>query len=499
MALAPYFDRVYAAVGGHLCVSREALTSALENVSVGIRCGPDPRPNDVFVAELSTNLAARLYPRLAIEGPGTLCTALKDLALQINPDIEFIHDAKSFTTVCVGTATGDGGLFPSATGWVAHLDHSSRRRQGPTNPYAAGAAASLACAELFRRIFVKSGPERDFSLSLLDFSTDTGASRELARSTLGEVIFVGIGAIGNAAIWTLARHGSIRGRLLLVDPEDLTLLNLQRYVLGTHKAVSASKVSLAQKALAMTGIQTEPYPMKLEQFADSLDFGKLPTICISVDNIEGRRCAQALLPRLVVNGWTGDQALGVSWHIFSQDTACLACLYHPKGRGLSATEQAAQALGLSPDRAAQLWVTRQALSEDEIRTAANTLGVDETRLAPWRGKSLGELYTDVVCGAAPLDVAGLGRVETVPLAHQSAFAGILMAAELLKRTQPELVRLSQPEPLVSWDDVLHAPPAVWRKPRAREAGCICGDEDYQNAYRDKWGRRRVKKAVRQRD
>ena len=106
---------------------------------------------------------------------------------------------------------------------------------------------------------------------------------------------------------------------------------------------------------------------------------------------------------------------------------------------------------------------------------------------PWRGKSLGDLYTDVVCGAVPLDVRGVGRVETVPLAHQSALAGILMAAELLKRTRPELAALSQPEPLVSWDNVLQAAPGIWRKPRAREIGCICGDPDYQAIYAQKWG------------
>ena len=99
---------------------------------------------------------------------------------------------------------------------------------------------------------------------------------------------------------------------------------------------------------------------------------------------------------------------------------------------------------------------------------------------------MGDLYTDVVCGAVPLDLGGVGRVETVPLAHQSVMAGALMAAELVKRTQPKLSALSQAEPLVSWDDVLQTPPPIWRKPRAREAGCICGDHVYQNVYHKKW-------------
>jgi hypothetical protein len=120
------------------------------------------------------------------------------------------------------------------------------------------------------------------------------------------------------------------------------------------------------------------------------------------------------------------------------------------------------------------------------RTAARSLGVDTDRLTPWRGKPLGDLYTDVVCGAVPLDVTSVGRIETVPLAHQSALAGILMAAELVKRTNPQLSAMSQVEPLISWDDILRPPPSIWTKPRSREPGCICGDPDYLESYREKW-------------
>src|SRR5205823_3771062 len=108
--------------------------------------------------------------------------------------------------------------------------------------------------------------------------------------------------------------------------------------------------------------------------------------------------------------------------------------YHPHNQGLSQTEQAARALGLKPDRAALLWVTRVPLSEDDIASAANKLGIDREALKPWNGKSLGDLYTDVVCGAVPISLPVSSRVETVPLAHQSALAGVLMAAELIKRT-----------------------------------------------------------------
>ncbi len=179
-------------------------------------------------------------------------------------------------------------------------------------------------------------------------------------------------------------------------------------------------------------------------------------------------------------------ALGASWHILSREAACLACLYQPSGAQLSQTEQAARALGLSSERAALLWVTRVPLTDEDIRIAAKKLGIEARQLSSWRGKTLGDLYTDVVCGAVPISLPVSNRVETVPLAHQSALAGILMAAELVKRTNPELNAVSQQEALVSWDDILRPPPEIWAKPRARERGCICTDPDYQAAFRQKW-------------
>ena len=138
------------------------------------------------------------------------------------------------------------------------------------------------------------------------------------------------------------------------------------------------------------------------------------------------------------------------------------------------------------ERAATLWVTRAPLSNDERKAAAKVLGVKPAVLKPWRNKPIGELYTDVVCGAVPLDIGGAGREEVVPLAHQSVLAGILMAVELLKRCQPELASISQPETLISWDDILRPAPKNWKKPRPRENGCICGDQVYQSVYREKW-------------
>jgi hypothetical protein len=485
VALAPFFERVYGAVGGHLAVSRDSLVSVLDNVSVGIHCDSDLE-NDLWIAEMSANIIARLYPKIAISGPSKTVERLESLVRAINPQIEIIDDAPAETTIALGLAAMPRAIAASANGWVATVSGKPVTAQGPPNPYSATIGAGLACAKLFRRVFLRREDEADVAVSLLNYDSASGFDLELPQRDLGSVWFVGVGAVGNSALWALGKDQTLSGNMTLLDPEELTLLNLQRYVLGMHSDVGRSKVDLAQAYLTGTSLKTSAHRTSLEAFADSGNVSDSAVIAISVDNVESRRVAQALLPRLAINGWTGEQGLGASWHEFSRNAACLACLYHPHREGTSATEQAARALGLSVERATILWISRQPVTEDDIRLAAEALGTTENELAPWVGRPLGDLYTDVVCGAVPIDLKGLGRVETVPLAHQSVLAGGFMAAELVKRTDDKLTAMSNGDPLVSYDNVLERPPKLWAKPRPREMGCICGDRDYQEVYRSKW-------------
>ncbi len=487
MALAPFYERVYGALGGHLAISRESLESVLGRVTVGIQLGSKPNDNEIWIGSLATNLVARIYPKIAITGDTEVRNEYKALAKSINPDIEFVDQANATTTIGIGEGNLKDGIYPSASGWVAKLEGGPRTWNGPKNPYSSGVAACLACAELFRRVFVGSTSNNEVAVSLLNFDKVTGAENKYSKVDIGDVAFVGIGAVGNAALWALSRDGAVQGNVDLIDAELVELSNLQRYVLTSNADIGKPKVDLAKAVLSGSKIKSVPHKLNLEEYLHPGETLETPTLVISVDNVDARRAGQALLPKMVINGWTGEQALGASWHVFSRNAACLACLYHPHGVGLSAIEQAAKALGLAVDRAAQLWVTKQPLSSDDLKVVSHALGVSEHELAPWKRKSLGDIYTDVVCGAVPLNVKGVSRVEMVPLAHQSALAGIFMAAELIKRSHPKLSKIAQDEPLVSWDNILQPPPAIWGKPRAREPGCICGDKDYQNVYKAKWG------------
>jgi hypothetical protein len=275
--------------------------------------------------------------------------------------------------------------------------------------------------------------------------------------------------------------------LHLIDPEPVELTNLQRYCLAIHRDIGTSKIKLAENELKGSDLKLKRWPCTLEDFASNYSgINALPTICVSVDNIRGRRTAQAILPKLVVNGWTSDSGLGASWHRFLGKSACLGCFYHPKGVSLSQTELASKALGLPHDQLVALWVSDKPIGPQEIQVMENYLGLSAGKLASWAGKRIQDVYTGVICGQVGIDLAGIGRMATVPLAHQSVLAGILMAAELIKHSDPIIEERSQKNPLVIWDDIMRAPPIYWTAMRQKEQECFCLDEIYQNVYREKW-------------
>jgi hypothetical protein len=453
--------------------------------------------NSILVAEFTTRLLARLYPALSIGPPSDRARSLIELAKSINPRVDITEQSEATVTLVTGDTgsapIAEGAIYARADGWVARVTAAPPAISvGPPNPFAAGAAAAIAVSELFRRVFaiplgVEPTSRRDVHLSLLDFSSDGGAELHLGPLDLGRVAMIGLGAVGNSAIWALAKCRALSGDMWLVDSENIELSNLQRYALALDRDVGRAKTLVALDALGGTHLRLVEVRDTLEVFAGRRPEAlAMPTMCVSVDNVDSRRHAQALLPRMLLNGWTSDTGLGSSWHRFDNGQACLSCLYQPTGVVKSQTEMVADALGLPHQRALVLWVAGLPPSEPELEDIAKHLGVPPKTLSHWKGAPLSKLYTEVVCGAIPMDLKGVGRLEVVPLAHQSALAGVLMAAELVKRSSVPQAARAQNQTLVTWEDVRRSPPSQWCQPRAQAPNCICQDSVYQEVYRQKW-------------
>ncbi len=455
--------------------------------------------------EMTINLLARLYPRLAVLADGMAAEAMVDdlvsLALAINPKIGVGTDSGD-ATVCL--AVGDSKVraagpivYLGSDGWVARASTKRPVGSGATdNPLGAVAAACFGAANAFRAVFssqlLNGDLDEDLSVSLLDYdpASTEPANPELGPVDLGESHLVGLGAVGNAAIWALSKVPRLSGHLHLIDHEEVDLTNLQRYVLATMADVGASKVALVEGFLRSTGLEARPHPERWGAYLAARDDWKLEKVAVAVDSAEDRVGIQAALPRWVVNAWTQPEDLGISRHAFDGDQACLACLYLPRGEQKSEAALVAEAIGLPnewQDVGARL-LKSTPTEKTYLERIAAAKGIAFERLAPFGGRPLRALYVEGWCGRAVIgfgDEDGQAARAEVPLAFQSALAGVMLAAELVARATglkdappPVETRINLLRPLA---EVLSFP--VAKDPRGR---CICQDEDFVGAYRAKY-------------
>lgn len=501
MAVPRFFDRACVAAGQSLSVSRVDLDRILGRRSIAIRLGPECRKvgNSRWIAELLVNVLARFYPKLALSGDDQTMAAVSGIARSINPLIEFLESESGDVTVGIGLDRDADTkmIVPSACGWVSRLSLSGAASpNGPANPYSSSVAVAFAAAEIFRRIFGKQLQKQfkvessDYSFSLLDHGKSTGADMDLPIMDFGQVAMIGIGAVANPALWALSRHQGLTGELWQVDPDSADAGNLQRYVLAMDADEGAQKVALGMRELAQSALVGHAVTSNLEAFAEGFRDGfSIPTICVSVDNIEGRRQAQSLLPRLLVNGGTGPGNAGASWHRFDGSKPCLCCVYHPGWNLKSDIRKVAEAFDLDEKKIAPLWLDDKPLGDQDFELVARKLGLSGEQSAEWRMRSVRAFYSGFICGAVSMDLAAVKKTASVPLAHQSVLAGGLMAAELVKRSFPGLEACSQRSSVFQCEDVRNPVKHGWIKAGIAHpiSECICQDADYRAAHVEKWG------------
>lgn len=463
----------------------ERFRNRLEETPVGLSIGATTREAEA-ISDLAVRLLARLYPRLAITGERA--DELGVLARAINPVIDIVDSARA------GIVVGDGHAFEHAVyagsaGWDALIGDSSPQPAGDsTNPIGPGVAAALAAAGLFRMVFLDdwrdradrelrfSAIERSESLPVLPDELDTVA------------VLVGAGAIGNAALWALSRSG-VRGTVHLVDMEPLELGNLQRYVLAERADEDVLKVEVAGRHAG--GLDLRPHPISFAEFVAASGYA-WPTMLLALDSARDRVAAQASLPGWIANAWTQPGDLGVSVHpSFGAEDACVACLYLPEGPAKNEDELVAETLRV-PQLLMQvrtLLYTGSPVDRGFLEQVAAAVAQPIDALLPFEGRTIRELYVEGFCGGAviPLGQAGRPHAEArevhVPLAHQSALAGVLLAAALLAHAatpsdKARVTRLDVLRPV----GIATTQPVLAR----RDGRCICDDPDYVGVWSTKW-------------
>lgn len=517
MAFADYFQRnAMAATQLLQGMDFDGMKAVLERHRIGLVI--DSSADNLegrSAADLAVRLIARFYPNIAIcpadAGATPYAAELVKLAKAINPKIG-ISKSLGSVTHCLVIGKSPVALkrksarviYIGSDNWLAKVSLTKPQASGITrNPFGAGAATCLAAANLFRLVFAAQldaacVPDEEITLSLLTLSRkEKSRGRAYRGSDLGRVFLVGAGAIGNGLLWALA-HANVTGDLTVVDPQQLDLGNPQRYVMTVRKDVGTAKVDLAANWLADSkGLKVSPQPKFWDDFARGTDW-MLPRVLVALDTADARIAVQASLPKWIVNGWTRESAIGVSRHPTLTDGGCLACQYLPAGKAPSLDVLVASAFGFAtepqtPVAHPELMEIRQRLDRGmpcervflERVAAKKNLPIE--CLLPFEGRTLRDLYTEGVCGGQILGIttANEETLGEVPMAFQSALAGILLAAELVidvqrLRAKPvfEETRVELMKPLRS---NLCSPSG-----KDLEGRCICQDPDFQAAYNEKY-------------
>lgn len=493
MALADYFHKSAIAAAQVLAGFDEtAIQERLHGSDVGILLGKEASScqEGRAATDLLVRLMARFYPKIVFQSAGDDTTRWAEQARTINPAID-IEEATPRIGVAIGADAPQASELTISLGsnkWDAFVSTAETLKVGDSpNPFGPGAAACIAAANLFRAVMIGADGPLDrglvFSTLHLEPRPTTEVSPSEAALTADSVL-VGLGAVGNGAAWALGRC-SVAGRIHLVDPQEVELSNLQRYALLDRSSEGRVKVDVV--APYFDGpLVSETHATDWATFVEDHGYS-WNRVLVAVDSARDRRAVQASLPRWIANSWTQPGDLGVSVHPeFREAGACLSCLYLPKGQSPSEDRLIARALGLGEQHEL---VIRQALHDNSplppelVKESAGSLGVAEEDFGVFRGRPLRELYSEGICGGAVLPLSRIGRPAEdvhVPLAHQSALAGVLLASRLagdalgFGSLQSEATRL----------DLLRTVPPMPTRPVAKdERGiCICQDPTYAEVY-----------------
>lgn len=492
MALPDYFARNALAIAQVISgLDDEFLARTLREVCVGITFGHDANSKEGrAIADLFVRLVARLYPTLVFraETDNGIADTARELARSINPHIELA--GVPTVEVVVGSARlqpwSPQRIFVGSHGWVATISTSEAQSCAGTDiPFGPGVAACLAAANLFRHVFL-SEPKLDTNATFDVLNSPDVDGRRITElpPLSGDLVLAGCGAIGNATAWALART-SIAGTLAIVDNQTIDVGNLQRYVLAERGDEGLSKPTIA--ARYFTGsLHAIPYENDLATYLEAKEH-RIEHLLLAVDSAQDRRAGQASLPKWVANAWTQPGDLGVSTHDFLNG-ACVCCLYLPESPVMNEDAIIAEAFGVSA-RIMQIRLLlhrNDGAPRDLLEAIASSRDIPLDRLLPFEGRSVRSLYIEGFCGGAvlPLSRIGTPRAEVhVPLAHQSALAGVLLAAAAI-RYELGMAHGSQ----VTQLDVLKPLPSTRSRPVAKDPRdiCICQDRDYREVYTSKF-------------
>ena len=271
------------------------------------------------------------------------------------------------------------------------------------NPFGPYFAACLAAGEIFKHLAdLKAGRGKTIehlAFSLWDYR-EYGSFEEAVTGEWPETIvlppfyLVGAGAVGQAAIASLAACPDIRGYATFIDDEEVDATNRNRYALAHSGNIGAKKALITASVMQRKNFHLVPYPGRWEAYVQGLNRPeqradlqvlekqwKFQRVLSCVDKNAPRHSIQNVWPENILGGSTFECGVLVQSYNLRTDGECLKCANPLEQEGRTIEEETALWKQMTPSQrqqlAAQKGLNLQAIEEHLDHPECGQLGQQE--------------------------------------------------------------------------------------------------------------------------
>lgn len=454
---------------------------------------------------LCSNLLARLFFNIDLIIPeGTMTSKTIDengnpLSDYVLSEMKMIFEPGNFNTLhtlsgisdydgvlVIGCRENDNELLVSviSDGWNIYINNENAVSEN-YNAIGACAASCMGAAELFKIVVKPVGSKlcNQLSYSLLNYNSVLPEENPELPTTIdiGHVTLVGVGAIGSGVIYTLKCFSNIVGNLAVVDKDNYSDTNLNRYIIANEKTLGKYKVDNAKQLLSKySGLKV------YKNRAIYKDFIKkkvhIDTLITAVDKRITRFNVQSDIPRLIIDAATTDSLIDLARVDFGNGGACLGCLYLPERKDEQIYSAISEFTGINIERVRYLYDSNEGVNDDDIAIISKKLGKDEMQ---YIGSPIDSIYAHEFCGSGkiPSNVAP-NKDIIAPVSFISALAGVLIVCELVKDRYFPQYKINN-HLLI---DTLKIPnPKLHTFKKSNPRCPYCNDKVFLETFKEKWG------------
>lgn len=466
----------------------------------------------------AVNLLARLHPvvgEVAVALPrdadrevhvpgvdaGTVCEAVAELDALIDSPVTVRRSRgpdEADATLHLGAGPADATVSVGSDGWLVHVatDGTPTPFSGQVNPVGSYAATCMGVAEVFKVMLRESvGAENvrgrvtsvgSVTFSTYDYTVDRAdpANPELPGVVnLHNLNVVGVGAGGGALVRTLSALDTVEGTIRLVDSDEVSASNLNRYIWAYQRDVGSMKAEVGKRVMvdahpALTfSVQShaEPYI----RFSDRVDADALELVVSAVDTVRARKQIQWDFPETVLDAATNQQGDYVVLRVAFGEGQCLACKHQGRQDGVTREMSVlSEQIGLDTETLVEMNTNNAAFTPEQVDQVAEYIDGDADITVPEPGERFSDWFR-LHCGHIDLGGANM----EVPVPFLPVTAGVLLAGEVIKQRHFS-------EAVVDnrfTHNMLGVPVEGMHRFTNPHPDCeVCGDSDAVERYEEKW-------------